>query len=128
MPLTFREIFCSFSIFYRTKNSKEFCEIGKVYWTDQKLMSHRKNFDIIILAFFLTVKAGRLNVVLLLLCSSVEELIAIVCGYFVSKIILTFWEKKLVIKKNFWSSRLKIKNLLSFWGHQNNLFITIAHL
>ena len=27
-----------------------------------------------------------------------------------------------VIKKNFWNSRLKAKNLKSFWDHKNNLF------
>ena len=46
MPLTFHEISCSFSMFHRMKNSKEFREIGKVYWTDQKLISYAKNIDI----------------------------------------------------------------------------------
>ena len=44
--------------------------------------------------------------------------------YFVTKIVLTYCEKKivLVIEKNFWNSRLKAKNLQNFWDHQNNLF------
>ena len=33
------------------------------------------------------------------------------------------WEKNvLVIKKNFWNSRLKANNLQFFWDHLNNLF------
>ena len=37
--------------------------------------------------------------------------------YFVTKIVLTFCEKKnvLVIEKNFWNSRLKAENLQKFW-------------
>ena len=33
------------------------------------------------------------------------------------------WEKNvLVIKKNFWNSRLQAENLQNFWDHKNNLF------
>ena len=33
------------------------------------------------------------------------------------------WEKiVLVIKKNFWNSRLQTENLQNFWDHKNNLF------
>ena len=44
--------------------------------------------------------------------------------YFVTKIVLTYCEKKnvLVIEKNFWNSRLKAENLQNFWYHLNNLF------
>ena len=45
--------------------------------------------------------------------------------YFVTKIDLIYYEKKLfylVIKKNFWNSRLKAGNLQIFWDHWNNLF------
>ena len=43
--------------------------------------------------------------------------------YFVSKIVLTFCEKKNVpvSEKNFWNSRLKAWNLQNFWDHENNL-------
>ena len=43
--------------------------------------------------------------------------------HFVSKIILTCCEKKivLVIQKNFWNSRLKVENLQTYWDHWNNL-------
>ena len=39
--------------------------------------------------------------------------------YFVTKIVLTYCEKKivLVIEKNFWNSRLKAENLQNFWDH-----------
>ena len=39
--------------------------------------------------------------------------------YFVTKIVLTYCEKKivLVIEKIFWKWRLKIKNLQNFWDH-----------
>ena len=39
--------------------------------------------------------------------------------YFVTKIVLTYCEKKIliVIDKNFWNSRLKAKNLQNFWDH-----------
>ena len=39
----------------------------------------------------------------------------------VTKIVLTYCEKKL-IEKNFWNWRLKAENLQNFWDHQNNLF------
>ena len=44
--------------------------------------------------------------------------------YFVTKIVLTFYEKKivLVIEKNVWNSRLKAENLQTFWDPKNNLF------
>ena len=44
--------------------------------------------------------------------------------YFVTKIVLTYCEKKIVpvIEKNFWNSRLKAENLQNFWDHWNNLF------
>ena len=33
------------------------------------------------------------------------------------------WEKiVLVTEKNFWNSRIKVKNLQNFWDHSNNLF------
>ena len=37
----------------------------------------------------------------------------------VSKIVVTYFEKKnvLVIKNNFWNSRLKAENLQNFWDH-----------
>ena len=39
--------------------------------------------------------------------------------YFVTKIVLAYCEKKivLVIEKNFWNSRLKAENLQKFWDH-----------
>ena len=39
--------------------------------------------------------------------------------YFVTKIVLTYWEKKIVlaIEKNFWNSRLKAENLQNIWNH-----------
>ena len=39
--------------------------------------------------------------------------------YFVTKIVLTYCEKKLLYwsKKNFWNSRLEAKNLQNFWDH-----------
>ena len=39
--------------------------------------------------------------------------------YFVTKILLTYCKKKLVlvIEKNFWNSRLKAENLQNFWDH-----------
>ena len=39
--------------------------------------------------------------------------------YFVTKIVLTYCEKKnvIVIEKNFWNSRLKAENLQNFWDH-----------
>ena len=36
------------------------------------------------------------------------------------------WEKiVLVIKKNFWNSRLKAENLQHFWDHWNNFFLSV---
>ena len=47
--------------------------------------------------------------------------------YFVTKIILTYWEKKIVllIEKNFWNLRLKPENLEKFWDHQNIFFQSV---
>ena len=44
---------------------------------------------------------------------------------FVTKIVLTYCEKKnvLVIEKNFWNSRLKAENLHNFWDHKNNFLV-----
>ena len=40
--------------------------------------------------------------------------------YFVSKIVLSYFEKKIV--NNFWSSRLKAESLQKFWDQLSNLF------
>ena len=44
--------------------------------------------------------------------------------YFVTKIVLTYCEKKivLVIENKFWKSRLKAEELQNCWDHKNNLF------
>ena len=41
--------------------------------------------------------------------------------YFVTKIVLTYCEKKnvLMVKKNFWNSRLEAEKLKFFWDHYN---------
>ena len=42
--------------------------------------------------------------------------------YFVTKIVLTYCEKTMAIKKNFWNLRLKAENLQTFCNHKNNIF------
>ena len=42
--------------------------------------------------------------------------------YFFSKIVLIYWEKKIALFTKLWNSRLKAKNLQTFWNHWNNLF------
>ena len=56
--------------------------------------------------------------------TDVDKLLIGKSWYFVTRIFLTYCEKRLhlVIEKNFWNSRLKVKNFQKFWDHWNNLF------
>ena len=58
-------------------------------------------------------------IAILLLCAQVFAAKTSKKWYFVTKIVLTYYEKKivLVIEKNFWNSRLKAENLQTFWDH-----------